>query len=237
MDRKFYLAILLLVSYCLGLSAQIDGASGASVQQAEGIKAPRVEGDMIDVSRCPTQLDGLSVRLYANEDGGINKAVISMRGEEWQTVSGKDVLATNVSVSDTDAVRFLDADFDGYVDILIGAGQPRTYSTLLVWNQSSQRFKRIDGERWQGMRLAPSSRLVYTGGGGSAFEFCIRQYRWKGRKIVLNQQLLCVDGGSDSAAQHKYTITDAKDRKITATDSAADLPSEWSVAVNAYLGE
>ena len=92
--------------------------------------------DLLPLNQFPTTDELLSVEVSSD----FTSATISLDGEVIQTVTDEEGL---VSIDDEATVHFLDANFDGFTDIFIGAGESRTYSTLLLWDDNTKQFVRI----------------------------------------------------------------------------------------------
>ncbi|MBR3067197.1 MAG: hypothetical protein IKG77_05570, partial [Prevotella sp.] len=116
-------------------------ASAEAVGQAEErMKAPAIDPDaegLISLSQCPSIYDKMEVAV--SEDN--TSVSITYDGQQLQAITDADdgLLATG----DGAAIHFMDANFDGFVDIFIGPGESRTYSTLLLWDVAAKQFKRV----------------------------------------------------------------------------------------------
>ena len=194
------------------------------------MKAPEIETDangMITLEQCPTTYEGLRVEL--SDD--ITKAFIYLDDQLLQTISDTDEepLATDGDKS----VHFMDANFDGYVDIFIGPGQSRTYSTLLLWDPAAEQFARMGllGEpALQNIVLHPATKSVFDGGSASWCAIYFSRSIWEGGMLKKVEEVTNVNDPEqygEYEVNAPYTLKDADGKVIAATDKASELPGVW----------
>lgn len=188
----------------------------------------------VPLTRFPTTDPHLSVTL--SEDH--SRADISYDGEVIQTVvDEEDGL---VSVGDHAPVRYLDANFDGYTDIFIGAGESRTYSSLLIWDAQTQRFNRIGtlGEpSLQGFMLDPGSESIIEGGSDSYCEFSITRSQWKNGILTMENMLTIITEPKEyiiNGVEHRYTLRDVEGHVLCSVEDREALPGPWPRIANEY---
>ena len=218
-----------------------DSVSAAAPEPAAAadesyMKAPEVKADangLIALADCPTTNEHLSVSV--NDDH--TEAVISYDGKTLQTVEDEDAL---VAAGGDVAIHYLDANFDGFIDIFLGPGESRTYSTLLLWNAESEQFIRIGtlGEpTLQGFMLEPATKSVIEGGSGSASSFYITRSLWDGQKLEQKEQLVVITMPSEYEANNvsaAFTLRDANEKEIASTSESKTLPGSWPGIVAKY---
>ena len=209
----------------------ITGTSATNEPQEEvKMKAPQIKTDadgIITLEQCPTAYEGLKVVL--SDD--ITKASIYLDDQLLQTVSDTDEepLATDGDKS----VHFMDANFDGYVDIFIGAGQSRTYSTLLLWAPAANQFTRVGtlGEPMlQNIMLHPATKSVIEGGSASYCANYFTRSIWEGGMLKKLEEVTSVSDPEQYGeydVNSPYTLKDAEGKVIAATDKASELPGVW----------
>ena len=194
------------------------------------MKAPEIETDangMITLEQCPTTYEGLRVEL--SDD--ITKAFIYLDDQLLQTISDTDEepLATDGDKS----VHFMDANFDGYVDIFIGPGQSRTYSTLLLWDPAAEQFARMGllGEpALQNIVLHPATKSVFDGGSASWCAIYFSRSIWEGGMLKKVEEVTNVNDPEqygEYEVNAPYTLKDADGKVIATTDKASELPGVW----------
>ena len=202
----------------------------ATPKDGEDMKAPKIEADangFITLAQCPTKYEGLKV--VVSDD--VMKASIYRGDELIQTVSGTedDPLATDGDKS----VHFMDANFDGYVDIFIGAGASRTYSSLLLWDPAAKKFISegvADGSTLQNFTLHPASKSVFEGGSDSAYAEYYSRNIWENNALKKVEELFCVYEPEQYGSYNvnaPYTIKDTQGKTTGTFKKAEELPGQW----------
>lgn len=205
-----------------------------TAQDADNMKAPKIEADangIITLAQCPTEYEGLKV----NVTDDVMKATIYQGNQQLQTIAGDDEepLATDGDKS----VHFMDANFDGYVDIFIGAGASRTYSTLILWNPATKQFQRLGvlGEPMlQNFMLHPASKSVFEGGSASAFAYYFSRSIWENSTLKKVEELICVNDAEqygEYEVNAPFTIRDGEGNTIATFQKAGELPAQWKALV------
>ena len=194
------------------------------------MNAPQMAMDtsgLISLSSCPKSYKSLSVTV--SDD--YTEARVFSGGKLMQTISDPD--GGLVATGDGSPVAYMDANFDGYVDIFIGPGESRTYSTLLLWNPKARQFDRV-GElgdpTFQNILLHPSSKSVYEGGSMSAFGDCFFRYVWESGQLKKMEELTVVydsEQFGEYGVESMYTLKDANQQTVISTDDADRLPGVW----------
>lgn len=194
------------------------------------MKAPQIAADMAGLIRlqdCPKSYKSLSVTV--SDD--YTEAKIFSDGELMQTISDPD--GGLVATGDDTPVAYMDANFDGYVDIFIGPGESRTYSTLLLWDPDSQQFRRVGtlgDPAFQNIMLHPSGKSLYEGGSMSAFGDYFCRYVWENGELKVVEELTIVydpEQFGEYEVENVYTLKDANKQTVLSTDDAVRLPGVW----------
>ena len=208
-----------------------------------GMNAQKIQ--LVKLADTPHKAQGLEVAL--TQDGILAvEARIMAHGELQQSITDEDGLCTDwYNQSEQELVHFLDANFDGYLDIFIGPGESRTYSCLLLWSPSNNRYERMGslGEPgWQNPLFSPNEKAVYMGGSNSAWEFGFTKYVWRGKRLVVVEELEYVRDLKDynrnfpgSRKSHAIVIKDANGRVKASTNNLKSLPDNWQKVINATL--
>ena len=205
-----------------------------TAQDGDDMKVPMIETDangIITLAQCPTEYEGLKVEV--SDD--VSKATIYRGNQLLQTISGdeNEPMATDGDKS----VHFMDANFDGYVDIFIGAGESRTYSTLILWDPATKQFKRYGllGEPMlQNFTLHPASKSVFEGGSASAFAEVFSRSIWENGTLKRVEELTCVNDAEqygEYEVNAPYTIKDSEGKTIATFKKADELPNQWKAVV------
>ncbi len=242
------LALCLAILQGCGQKAPADQSSSDKAGTEEAVaadssstymQAPDITADangFIALAQCPTTDKHLKVEV--NED--CTTAKIFYDDQLIQTVTDEDQLVA----ADGDApVYFLDANFDGLLDIFIGPGQSRTYSALLLWDKSKKEFTRIGtlgDPSLQNFRIHPSTQTIFTGGSNS---YCCESYTkgvWENGKIKDQEELTTVtdpEQYADFDVHNQYTLRDANQKELLSDDSSAKLPEIWQGLLKALKAE
>lgn len=205
-------------------------ANDSQEEKDADMKAPQIKVDeagLIGLSQCPQKHGTLSVTF--NEDK--TEANIYKDGQLLQTVTDAD--GGLVATGDNVPIHFMDANFDGWVDIFVGPGESRTYSTILLWNPDAKQFVRV-GElgnpSLQNIILCPEEQTIYEGGSNSWCSSSFTRDSWQGNKLVTEVELTIVtdaDQYGEYDVNNRYTLRNSEGKEILSTDDISQLPKEW----------
>lgn len=233
MTRHFPIRYIAARALVLTMALGIITACGQNTpkKQARDSTAVADTNGIITLAQCPTEYEGLKV--VVTDD--IMKATIYQGDQELQTISDDEdePLATDGDKS----VHFMDANFDGHVDIFIGAGASRTYSTLLLWDPTTKQFKRYGqlGEPMlQNITLHPASKSVFEGGSASAFAEVFSRSIWENNALKKVEELTCVSDAEqyeEYEVSAPYTIKDGDGKTIATYKKIDELPNQWKAVV------
>ena len=227
--------ILCMVAFTqVDMLAQARAAVGkASAATTYKMKAPVIKPNKfgyITKYDLPTKMAHLKVVATQDEDYNVT-AKIYYDGKLIQTFKGLDVNAFNYS-----GVYYLDANFDGYVDILIGPLEARNYSALLVWNKQKGKFVKVDNEMNGRLVLQPSSKMFVLLGEGSACSLYYYRYKLTGSRMVEIDYLEEITDPKmykEWGVKNRYTIHKSK-RVTCSTSLESKLPQEWQYILKSY---
>ena len=212
-------------------------ACGAVAQQNVAFKNPLAvpevqldEDGMFSVDDCSTSHEVLEVKLHDGEYG-IDKVYIYADGMLMQSIPIREEDAITRHV-----VHFLDANFDGNVDILIGPGCNREYSALIMWDREENKFVRATNDGFSVFNgefyYEPERMAVYRMTSSSAFETTYTLMVWQGTDLQSEETFLQVFEPSylDSYhVTHRYTVRNYySDEDIISTDDASELDAPWT---------
>ena len=230
MNKNLILALLV----CIGLLAACNNKPQNNDKPEPKAEVTISESDLISLNQFPT----IDKRLYVEVSPDFTEASIYRDGKLFQTVLDEE--NGLVSIGDEATVHFLDANFDGFTDIFIGAGESRTYSTLLLWDDNTKQFVRI-GELGnpdlQGFMLCPAEKKVIEGGSGSYCSFYISQSHWNGNELVLDVFLTIISDPDEYISykvKNMFTIQDANEQVLCSTENKESLPEFWQAVLKAY---
>ena len=260
MKHHFHFATLLFVAISMTISVNILSSCGknanaskeqdsttengteatnetAAQEADDSMKAPQIELDesgVISLSKCPTEYDKLEVAVSEDK----TKVTISYDGQQIQTLSDPD--DGLVATGDDAPIYFMDANFDGHVDIFIGPGESRTYSTLLVWNATAKQFKRIGSlgnPSLQNFMLYPTEKSVYEGGSASWCADYFTRSIWENGNLKTVEELSIVNDPEQYGeydVEKKYTVKDDQQKVTLSTDDLSSLPVHWKNVLDNY---
>ena len=184
---------------------------------------------LFTVADCPTTHDVLEVELHEGEYC-IDTVRIYADGMLMQSV----VLHEDDGIT-RKVVHFLDANFDGNVDILIGPGCNREYSSLIVWDREENRFALASNDGFTLFNgefyYDPQRMVVYRMTSSSAFETTYTMMMWQGTDLQSEENFLQVFDPSyyeSYHVTHRYTIRNYySDEDIISTDNPKEIFEPW----------
>ena len=219
------------------LVALVFMASLAQAQESNPLAVPAVTLDRygtFTVADCPTTHETLEVKLLENENR-IDKIQIFAEGMLMQSlpVREEDAITRN-------EVHFLDANFDGNVDILIGPGCNREYSALIMWDREENCWARATNDGFSIFNgdffYDPSRMVVYRRTSSSAVETTYTMMIWQGTDLQSEETFLIIGDRScyDSYhVTHRYTIRNYySDEDIISTDNPNEIFAPWDRWIN-----
>lgn len=198
------------------------------------LAAPKVEADaygLYTVDHCPTTNDHFAVAFHEGEYG-IASADILWDGIECQTVT----FDTDNDCVTRMAVHYLDANFDGHLDILLGAGTNREYSALLLWDEEENMFVRATNDGFVIFNgdffYEPERKTVYRRTSSSYAETTYTMMVWQGSDLQSEETFLIIGDKSrydDYHVTHRYTVRGYySDEEIISTDDPASFEGLWN---------
>lgn len=223
--------------YVVVLVALVFMASLAQAQESNPLAVPAVTLDRygtFTVADCPTTHETLEVKLLENENR-IDRIQIFAEGMLMQSlpVREEDAITRN-------EVHFLDANFDGNVDILIGPGCNREYSALIMWDREENCWARATNDGFSIFNgdffYDPSRMVVYRRTSSSAVETTYTMMIWQGTDLQSEETFLIIGDRScyDSYhVTHRYTIRNYySDEDIISTDNPNEIFNPWDRWIN-----
>ena len=202
------------------------------------MKAPQIGTDMSgfhSVDDSPITYEGLDVQLKKSE-GQVKSANIYKDGELLQTFNLSSGDGINY-YDDAPLVHFLDANFDGYVDMVIGLGAARNFSGIFLWNPEKKQFIRAtdndDPTINADLIFAPKEKVVYAsyseGGGMSQ----TARMEWDGKNMKTVEWFLQMESwryhefSELNISRHYNVVNRNKNRIIFSTDDPKAVPARW----------
>ena len=191
MKRLFSLCILaaLICPLPLGTSAQ---------NLNKLLRAPRPVADangFVSVLNSPRTAKHLDVAAERDDDGRINVRFYC---------DGKLIDQAKCEATSCD-VRFLDGNFDGYTDVLVGPADSRNYSALFLWDPKYKRFlgtttqDRLNGR----FLMHPATRTWISSGSSSYCSMYYSVFRWDDDRQAVTESVIEI---TDPKAYHEYGV-------------------------------
>ena len=223
--------------YVMVVAALCFMASFAQAQESTPLAVPAVTLDQygtFTVADCPTTHETLEVKLLEGEFG-IVQIQIFADGMLMQSlpIMEEDAITRN-------EVHFLDANFDGNVDILIGPGCNREYSALIMWDREENCWARATNDGFSVFNgdffYDPNRMVVYRRTSSSFAETTYTMMTWQGTDLQSEETFLIIGDSSyyDSYhVTHRYTIRNYySDEDIISTDNPNEIFDPWDRWIN-----
>ena len=213
-----------------------------AVDSTPTMAAPVIELDgegMFSIDDCPTQYEGLEIVKHKGEYH-LSSIDILRDGKLLRTFS-----FTDDDYVTRDEVHFLDANFDGYVDIFLGPGCDREYSALFLWNPEQSNFVRgyQDGSPMLNgnYQFHPASQKVYFTGSGSFSSNHAVRLSWQNYNLQSEESLMSemLKSRLDENQPAKYVVRKGgfSGKIIFSTDDPNQIPARWKKWVYVPTGE
>ncbi len=212
----------------------IDAVDTVAIDSTPQMIAPVINLDangMYSIDDCPTSYESLEIEPRIS-DGTLNSVVIKRDGEELQTINVNSSYFENI----TNVVHFLDANFDNYVDFMVGSGECEQSSALFLWSPDESKFVQalsdgnlsFTGGRDEGFIFCPQSQKVYCGG----YSDIDIQYlmSWVGNDLRSEEDFIQAFSKSMyyDNINHRYTILNHNTQKVIfSNDDPKQIPERW----------
>ncbi|MBO4723596.1 MAG: hypothetical protein J5629_11820 [Muribaculaceae bacterium] len=183
---------------------------------------------------CPTSLSFIKAATEQQEDGSYNVNIY--RGRELSQ-------SFNFEVTSGD-LYYLDANFDGNMDIFVGPAASRNYSTILLWDDNLGEFSPMNDGYLNGNFLVNPIKKFLVGQGSASYcsEYYTR-YVWKGNRLVVTETLIEItdpNAYKEYGVKRRYTLIKgdnldkiAANKKVE-TNNKSKLPAEWRTILKEY---
>lgn len=180
-----------------------------------------------NVVDCPTSLSFIKAISEQQKDDTYKVSIY--RGRELAQTLYLDVTGGDL--------YYLDANFDGIMDIFVGPAAPRNYSTILLCDDNSGEFEPIEGEVLNGTILVnPSKKFLVSLGSGSYCSEYYTRYTWEGNRLVTTETLVEINDPKsykEYGVKRRYTVVKGNNldkissHKTFETNKKSKLPAEW----------
>ena len=232
------IAIALILSVAPMSDAKVkrtkhNSAAKLSTNLNKLMKAPIIktnaEGFYIINRDAPRSLPHIKTTTSQIKDSE-RSAKIYIDGKLFQTVTYE---------ANLDETMYLDANFDGYVDILFGAAFYREFGSIFLWDPNLKKFVRAEGkDDFNGLMLInPSKKELYS---FLSFGITICGYsisQWNGNKLEMTEvlnEIKDLSHWTNEGYRKKYNVIkgnydeeNIRPYLIMETDDLSCVPSRW----------
>ncbi len=248
---KRFAIILLTIAVALMAGSGVD----AKVKRTKRTKnvTTKLPANLNELMRAPsikTNADGV---YFINRDAPrslthlkvVNKEIDSQDFKATIYVDGKLVQTVKHAATQNE-IKFFDANFDGYVDILFGAAYPREYSAIFLWNPANKKYvESLNNGSFNGLMVVnPGAKELYSylSGGASYSGYSIS--KWQGNKLVETERLVEIEPSDIqdyanygycmqySVINGNYNEGSIRPYLILETNELSIVPSKWRTIMN-----
>lgn len=188
------------------------------------------------VLNAPTTHRTLKTQSTQNEDGSYTTNIYS----------GEAIVQSLKHEATSGEVRFIDMNFDGFVDLFVGPATARNYSTIYL-NDNKGKFVPTQQEaNLNGYFLVNDKKkhFVSMSSNGASSTF-YEKFIWNGNKLEVSESLMVFSDPSeytDYGVTTKYTLIKGNDYYSPAsvgcvkmrTNKLSKLPKEWKKIINSF---
>lgn len=196
----------------------------------------------ISEAQKPNGTDGIRVELIINNDG--EQILNIYKDGELTQEFEKAMYAGGGGQDSEEAIRLVDYNFDGNLDILYGPACDRTVNTLFIWDEEQEKFV-ICGKIGEACAQDPlfnyEEKVIYTTGTGGWNYGWWSKSKWINGELKDVEHLTYVDdiasanqGAYDEKVNAHYTLKDASNNTIVEVNSVEELPNNWQVVISRF---
>jgi len=208
-----------------------------AVDSLPSMIAPVIELDadgMYSFEDCPTTYDSIEIVKHKGEYH-LSSIDVMLNGKlncSFDFVDSDDLEKCDYVTGDQ--IHYLDANFDGYVDFLVGPCCSREYSALFIWEPKISTFVRVTENGHPQLngnyKFHPASQRVYSSGSSSFSSNCTFKMSWNGTDLKSEEELYSemLKSRLDEDQPARYVIRQGNHgRIILSTDNPEEIPSRW----------
>lgn len=204
---------------------------------AQGAMHPKTDKHgFYNITDCPTSLSFIKATSQQQEEGTYNVSIY--RGRELAQTFSLEVTSGDL--------YYLDANFDGNMDILAGPAASRNCSTILLWDDGKGEFVQMEGDMYMlngDFLVNPGKKFLVGAGSGSYCSQYYTRYVWKGNRLVATESLIEItdpNAYKEYGVNRRYTVIKGNNydkiaaNKKVATNKKSQLPAEWRTILASY---
>lgn len=199
-------------------------------------QAPTDKNGFYNVLDCVTSPSYFKAGTVKNNDGGYTVNIYRARK-----------LSQSISCDVTGGdLHFLDANFDGNLDIVVGPATARNFTTILLWSDKKKEFVPMAGEALNGYFIVnPKSKTWVSMSSDGASITYYKKMQWNGNTLKAAEMLMVFSDPSEQATygvSTKYTLIKGDDYYSPAsvgcvklrTNKISKLPKVWQQILNSF---
>ena len=233
------LATVALTLMGCGSNKGVVSSAPGPVKLTDPILAPQLApldaNGFYNLHNAPNRFNSFGSRVITGEDG--SKTVMV-----WY---GSKIVGTLELNTSGDEVRWVDANFDGFIDVVIGPATSRNYIAICLQDPKSRTFKQsyVTDELNGDFILNPNTKQWVGRSSNGASSTIYQIYSWTNNHLVPTETLIVISDPRDYAAngvKNQYTIINGNDfqhiatAKKKETSKITQLPPEWQRILNSF---
>lgn len=230
------LMVLVAFTSCAQTKKSQQKRHSASTENVTKL-SPVDKNGYFNVLNAPQTNSTFSTQSEENSDGSLTTKIFK----------GNKLLQTFKHEASTSQVHFIDINFDGYEDLLIGPATARNYSIFYLFDKKKGSFvTTMQDACLNGYFLVNYNKkhFVKMSSNGASSTF-YETFSWEGNKFVVNETLMVFSDPSeyaDNDVTTKYTLIKGDDYygpgsvgcvKMR-TNNLRDLPKQWQKIIDSF---
>lgn len=202
----------------------------------------RGQGNLYDLSVYEKKgyPEGLSAYIAQSDEGDVLLSIFEgTRMSQLINVGYVDV--NTYGNADVKVVHFVDVNYDGYPDILVGKEGPRCGLASVIYNPQTKKYDyETEGVVLQSPLFDPANKVIYSHGPSSAAQYYITRVFPSDTRLIVDRSL-CIThdvagfnqhSDPEFRVHHKYDVIDANEKYMNeGWNDKASLPAEWKRAL------
>ncbi|MBQ1798540.1 MAG: hypothetical protein IIZ89_04130 [Muribaculaceae bacterium] len=173
---------------------------------------------LLTLKQLPTTNNDFIASLVVNTETGEQTAYVNYHHRKVQTIPDVMVMPYEGNI-----IHYVDANFDGHMDVYVGTGESRSANVLLLWDKKRGEFKLWDDDYLQNPVFDAEEKVIYSSGSSSAWDYDYTKQAWSGGKLITVEQL---NRHTSEDGVTRYSLM-RDDKLVLNTTVKKQLPAEW----------
>ena len=232
-------AVTLAVTGCGSTNKNVVSSAPGPVKLTDPIIAPPLSpldaNGFYDLTIAPQSHNSFSVKTVDGNDG--TKTTLIRYGTK--------IIGNLTHNATSNTVRYVDANFDGFTDIVVGPAASRNYTAICLLEPQSRTFKQsnVTDELNGDFLINPTTKQWVGRSSNGASSTIYQIYSWTNNQLVPAETLIVISDSQDYKAngvKSRYTIINGNDfdhiatsKKIEANE-ITQLSLEWQRIINSF---